>query len=181
MSMTGREFILALRSVAAEEFTDAIKECEHNPHEFSSEFILRMDTLLRRERRLSWRIINSITSNVAAALLILALLLTNTLVYPSGNAASSDFEGTLEDVCASAQIHDTAHAFIVKQGVASLYKEDRASSFKNVVYVNDEDTGFMRECPYIDAEYGECIYNCHSESYLCAEYSEYMGRQNITH
>lgn len=176
MSMTGREFILALRSVAAEEFTDAIKECEHNPHEFSSGFILRMDSLLRRERRLSWRIINSITSNVAAALLVLALLLTNTLVAPSGNATSTDFEGVLEDVYASAQIHDTAHAFIVKQGVASLYKEDRASSFKNVVYVND-DNGFMREfpyreCPYLDSEYGECVLNYHSEPNLCVEYSD---------
>lgn len=182
MSMTDREFILALRSVAAEEFTDAIKECEQNPHEFSSEFILRMDTLLRRERRLSWRIMNAITSNVAAALLILALLLTSSLVSPSGNNASStDFEGALGGVYASAQTHDNARAFIVKQGVSSLYKEDRSSSFKNVVYVNDEGNGFMQECPYIDAEYGECIYNCHIEPYLGVEYSEYTRNQNITH
>lgn len=181
MPMTGKEFVLALRSVAAEEFTDAIKECEHNPHEFSSEFTLRMDTLLRRERRLSWRIMNSITSNVAAALLMLALLLTNAFAFPSAIQAPNDFEAALGGVYASAQIYDTAHAFIIKQGMSSFCKEDRSSSFKNVVYVNDEDTGLMQEYPYMDDEYDECTFNCHIEPYLCIEYSKNMGKQNIVY
>lgn len=176
MSMTGRDFIHALRCVATEEFTDAIKECKQNPHEFSSEFVLRMDSLLRRERRWSWRIINSITSNVAAALLVFALLLTNVLAFPAGEITSSDFEGVFEDVYESAQIIDTAHALIVNQKVNSIYKEDRVSSLKNVVYVNDDDR-FMREfpyreCPCMDDECDECIYFCNSEPNLCIEYSD---------
>lgn len=181
MSMTDREFILALRSVAAEEFTDTIKECEHNPHEFSSDFTQRMDTLLRKERRLSWRIMNAITSNVAAALLIIALLLTNVLVSSPGNAFSTDFKGVLEGEYAPAQIHDTVHAFIVKQNESLFYKENRSASLKNVIYVNDEGGDSMLGCPYVDDEYGECICNCHIESYLFVEYLEYTGSQNITH
>lgn len=178
MDMTDREFILALRSVAAEEFTDAIKECEDNPHEFSSEFEERMEKLVRMERKLGWRIMNAITSNVAAALLILALLITNILISPSNGASPTGIEGVLTSTCASEQIHDTAHIYIAKQGEVSPYNGNRSASFKNVVYVNNADGSFMCEYPYEEDEYTECVFNCNPEPYSCIEYEEYTVEQD---
>lgn len=176
MAMTGREFVLALRSVAAEEFTDAIKESEQNPHEFSSEFTLRMDALIRRERRLSWRIMNSITSNVAAALLILALLLTNALVFPQTNASTDEFGAVMEGVCEADQKYDMEQRFSVEQNAFRHYEEGRFSSIKNVVYVNDKDGEFEKERTYMDGEY-TC--SCCVEPYLCVENAKNLQNQNI--
>lgn len=83
MSLSRNELKRAFREAASYEFREIPREDARIPYELSAGFERRMNHLLKKEKKLSWRVFNTGAKRAAVIAVVIAMLATTACAVPS--------------------------------------------------------------------------------------------------
>lgn len=83
MAMSKAELQKAFREAAAMEFQEIPLDDTEIQYEFSAAFEQKMDRLLKKEKKFTWRLVNTASKRVAAIAVILLMFLTTACSVPA--------------------------------------------------------------------------------------------------
>lgn len=83
MAMSKAELQNAFREAAAMEFQEIPRDDAEIQYEFSAAFEQKMDRILKKEKKFTWRLVNTASKRVAAIAVILLMLFTTACSVPA--------------------------------------------------------------------------------------------------